>query len=195
MRAIISAVLAGVLGTGVIAVSDAHAATCSDKGAVTAEDSGGISVDASYCTGVQSGNDTDLIALLNAGSLFTPDYDTSGLVWTQTGKSDEPGPVSTSSSDGLSGTWSVDPELSNQPFVISLKGGKFYQAFLFDGVSLLVGGGTFDMTKSDIEVGNGNTPQISHLTLAAPVPLPASLPMLLAALAGVGWLARRGRPA
>lgn len=84
---------------------------------------------------------------------------------------------------GLSGTWSFTPNAMYTSYVLALKSGEGtlnpdWAAFLVDGTS-----GTWSISGSQ---------ELSHANLyARVVPVPAALPLMLGALAGLGLIARR----
>lgn len=84
---------------------------------------------------------------------------------------------------GLSGTWSFTPNPAYTSYVLALKSGQGqmdpdWAAFILGGTN-----GTWSISGSQ---------ELSHADLyARVVPVPAALPLMLGALAGLGLIARR----
>jgi hypothetical protein len=120
-------------------------------------------VDATAAFGSFSGNDKQsVLGQLNSGLLSGLD---SG--WSVFGASDDAGngPF-TSTPSGTTGMSFLDADVApiDGPFVLALKGGPTYSAYLFDGTVSGVTGFIFD--TSGIEDGNGSpSPGLSHATL------------------------------
>ncbi len=159
---------------------------------------------ATACKGSYSGNDTGagapLQSLLNGG-LFE---DTVGSgFWSLFGKSDEGGLFA--NHDSSTGSWSLlgGAKLSG-PFVISLKAGDAYSAYLFNNVGEVTSG--FFNTIGVSTSGNGTTGRdLSHAslftfqseTVALPpesqaVPEPFTV-MGTVAAAGIGYRLKKSR--
>jgi hypothetical protein len=159
-------------------------------------------IDATDCSGPIAGNDTGaqgtLISNLNGG-LFSGFADD----WSLFGKSDESASVDADAT--VSGDWSLTfPNAAQSVFAVSLKAAGDYTVYLFDlaGAANLFGG---EYETTGILNNGGNTPGLSHLSIAvwngerdtpptAPVPLPAAGWLLLGGLGGLAAL-RRARKA
>lgn len=96
---------------------------------------------------------------------------------------------------GLSGDWAiVGPNVGlYDSFLLALKSGNG-QADPDWGVFLLTAlSGTWSIENFSQELSHGNL--YGRLEEAAPIPLPAALPLFGAGLAGIAWMRRRGRKA
>lgn len=195
------AAAAVAMGLGAAAGS-AGAASCSVS-AVSITSTGAAS--ATACYGAESGNDKGaqnaLLPGLEDGSIFNLKNVAGGATWTLVGASDDDGFLDAPKTK--SGVWTLDADKGlTGTFVVSLKGGPQFSAFLFENTPFVVTGGTFDNTLAGLRVGRGNTPGLSHLTVYAygssettPIPLPAAAWLLLAGVGGLGALGWRKRRA
>ena len=118
-----------------------------------------------------------------------------GGTWTWQGKSDDAsnGPF-TSAPSGTSGTISFDNPVKGL-FIFAIKGGPDASYYEFNGGA---GGiSSLNWDTQGIAKGNGKPgPDISHLALyVGPVPEPETYAMMLAGLAGLGFIARRRKQA
>lgn len=99
------------------------------------------------------------------------------------------------STDALSGSWAVTNWTGVEKAALILKGGNGFAAYLLDLNAGLSGAW---VTQALINNG-GNQPALSHISLyttpLAPVPLPAAGILLIGALGGLGFAARRRRRA
>lgn len=208
--------LAGALGA-----TSASAAACQNTGAVMTDiDGTGVSFAADDCEGSFDGNlnPSDVESMLDDGTFFSA-Y--AAFDWEYLGKDEDVGddgsPVQ-ADIGATSGGWSIDftPDSVNV-VVLLLKGGPTYSLFLWDTFVPTPGSsfaGTFDTALAGLETGGGDPgPGLSHLdaaglfvirdcppgTVGTPpvcrpvtdVPVPASLPLLMAGLAITGYVARR----
>jgi hypothetical protein len=85
---------------------------------------------------------------------------------------------------GTSGTWSFTPNALYKSYVLALKSGDGQLEPVWAAFSLSGTSGNWSIT--------GGPQQLSHANLYAQVvPIPAALPLMLGALAGLGLIARR----
>lgn len=154
---------ASLLALGALSLSAMNASAASmtsvscSSGSVTAGDSSAIA-----CEGSFEGNDTGagdpLLTALNDGMFANLVGD---LQWDLFGKSDENS--SFTADNGLtSGTWSVLEAITG-PFVISLKSGTSYSAYLFDGKTPVTSG-TFETLGVSVN-NKGKAQALSHASL------------------------------
>lgn len=98
-------------------------------------------------------------------------------------------------SDALSGSWSVTSWAGIEKAILVLKGGNGFAAYLLD----LTAGMSGRWSTQALTVGqNDNQPALSHVSLyttPAPIPVPAAGLLLITALGGLGFAARRRRKA
>jgi len=192
----LAATAAVATGTLSLAATSASAGTIGNcvVGDVTA-----ASATASACedfSGNDIGGQGTLIPNLNNGTAFSSQLSGLNGTWSilasvfNDNPSDDFGPAAVTSSDRLSGTWSILDGLQlDSPFVISLKGGPGYSAYLFQNVNDVTSG-TFALDGS---------PELSHFTVATftpdstePVPEPLTI-LGTAAAAGIGYGLKRKR--
>jgi hypothetical protein len=175
---------------GAVALAGWAAATTSASAAVLCSNSVATTGNAGYvaCQGPNAGN-------ISPGQVDTATfagYGTFNLV----GKSDDAaaGPFTVDPGNVGSGTLSFDtPQFGY--FVLGLKGGPDYSLYLFNGGSTGITSLNFDTLG--ITTGGGRAgPGLSHAALFTnAVPEPDTYALLLAGLAGVGFVARRRREA
>ena len=118
--------------------------------------------------------------------------------WSFYGTSDPADPVDPVTNivgGGQSGVWSVFPAVDSF-FVVTIKAADFFAAYLFSGLSDVLGG-TFSVVGATKDADPTKTKYagLSHLSVytgpVSPVPLPAALPLLMMGLGGIAWLGRR----
>jgi hypothetical protein len=150
---------------------------------------------ATACDGPNAGNDTgdkgSLLPDLNNG-LFSSFVGT-GVEWSLAGKSDENPFAITATKGSSSGTWGLGAALASNTFVVSLKAGNAYTAYLFKDYDFSKGlTGVFN-TIGVASDGTGNAGKgLSHASLFVPKtgtnPPPTSVPEP-ASLLGLGLVA------
>lgn len=191
---------ASLLAVGTVSLfapsaSAAGLVSCS-SGAVTASGFG----DATACAGAFDGNDTGaqgtLLTKLNDEGLF--DSFVGDATWSLLGKSDDGSGILTASNGLASGTWSLLTAIT-QPFVLSLKAGNSYSAYLFDGTTPITSG-TFETLGVSVN-GRGNAQALSHASIfiadvddngSVDVPEPATILALgVVAVGGLGALKKK----
>lgn len=176
---------ASLLAVGTLSLTPIHASAASltstscSSGSVTATGIGG----ATTCAGSFDGNDTQGDSLLNAlnGGLFQSVV--GNVTWSLFGKSDDGNSSFTAQNGATSGTWQVLEAITG-PFVISLKAGNSYSAYLFDGKTPVTSG-TFETLGVSVN-RRGNAQALSHASIfvaqmdddVADVPEPASVAAL-----------------
>lgn len=176
---------------------------------------------ADNCFGVVE-NANDSAALLNGNTLVAGGVFGGG--WTEVAKDDTPGGESSVLFGGLkwfvdaspeggaqSGTWTLtvqeDPSSPDLPLVFDLlgvlKGSNDFATYLFSAelftAANTTGSGTWEVVFAT--AGNGNIPNLSHLTVYArsggtppeTLPEPGSLALLSIAALGAGFVIRRRR--
>ncbi|MBD2251328.1 PEP-CTERM sorting domain-containing protein [Nostoc parmelioides FACHB-3921] len=159
---------------------------------------GGVS--ATACDGPNAGNDTGnagtLLSKLNDDDLFSSFVGT-GVQWTLAGKSDDTNPFAITTDDGeiSTGAWGLGSTLSSNTFVVSLKAGNGYSAYLFKDYDFTQGLTGILNTIGVALDGSGNAGKaLSHASLfvsnikrnTPPPPTPLPEP---ASLLGLGLLA------
>ncbi|MBD2725293.1 PEP-CTERM sorting domain-containing protein [Nostoc sp. FACHB-892] len=150
---------------------------------------------ATACEGPIAGNDTgdkgSLLPDLNNG-LFSSFVGTN-VKWSLAGKSDENPFAITADNKLSSGTWRLGEALASNTFVVSLKAGDAYTAYLFKDYDFSKGlTGVFNTIGVALE-GNGKAgKELSHASLFVPKtgtnPPPTSVPEP-ASLLGLGLVA------
>jgi hypothetical protein len=196
-KSLLSAV--GAIGL-MMAAHSASALTMAPEACIVGSVSG-----ATACSGIWEGNDSN--------------QDLSGLfgiaTWTEVVKHNSGAAGSTANNGveltidypvGSAATWAVDTYNNNDPVIFVLKAANTFSAFLMNTAIL---SGTFD-TQSALS-GGINTPAqnrdrgpgLSHWTIYSggtgggvivpPVPLPATLPLLLTAIGFGGFTLRKSR--
>lgn len=146
---------------------------------------------ATACEGPIAGNDANTVSLLPDG-LFSSVFGTD-VEWSLVGKSDK-NPLVITADNGLSsGTWRLGEPLASNTFVVSLKAGNAYTAYLFKDYDFSNGlTGLFDTigVASDGKKKAGQ--ELSHASLFVPKtgtnPPPTSVPEP-ASLLGLGLVA------
>lgn len=134
------------------------------------------------CEGAYSGNDSNEIS--DTTELFGLDG------WKEIDKVDGNAGTSGVLTSQASGMWSISSFDTYETFMIVLKGGPTFSAYLLGDGDTAASSGTW--STAGILKGNGQPgPGLSHITLwgtgtAAPVPLPAAAWLLLAGLGGLG---------
>ncbi len=167
----------------------AQAATCALDD-VTIEGSA-----SDVCAGPIAGNDS--AAVINAA--FGADE---SVIWTLADKSDQVG-TKIAAPEDTSGAWTYTGNTISSPFIIALKAGNEYSAYLFKTFGDLVNGdgGTFLISFLN---NGGQTPGLSHMSIYTtdsdipgtnifgnPVPLPAALWLFGPALLGFMGLRKK----
>jgi hypothetical protein len=123
------------------------------------------------------------------------------VIWTVTDKSDQ---VGTKIVLGPTyGDWTYTGDTISSPFIIALKAGNEYSAYLFKTLGDLVNGDTGTFLISFLN-GGGETPALSHMSIYTtnsyipdtsifgnPVPLPAALWLFGPALLGFMGLRKK----
>lgn len=192
---------ASLLAVGALSLSAtsasaaAFSSTTCNVNSVTADGFGA----ATACKGSFEGNDTgnngELLSDLNGGLFANVVGD---LEWSLLGKSDQNGSGVLADNDSTKGVWSVLEAITG-PFVISLKAGDFYSAYLFNS-SKAITSGTFNTFSVAVNQNNGKSPALSHASIfvANPgnppvdVPEPATLMALgMVAIGGLGALKKK----
>lgn len=144
---------------------------------------------ATACDGPNSGNDTGaqgtLLPSLN-NELFSS-FVGSGVQWTLAGKSDENSDLIEADENSSSGVWSLKQAFLTSPFfsntfVVSLKAGNAYSAYLFKDYDFSKGlTGVFNTIGVELDGSGKAGKNLSHASLFVanfnpkPVPEPASL--------------------
>ena len=191
-QAILSSTSVGVGIALATAISQpAHAAFIKGTCNVADVTAGPVLANASACKNF-TGNDTGFEALINNAFGLT------GNTWNLLGKSDQSDdPVANINTSGSvqSGNWSlIAPTSVNSPFVVTLKAGDFFSAYLFQGLANITSGtfnvaGVTTTNKKDA----GKHADLSHLSVftskATAIPTPALLPGLIGL--GLGVLRKR----
>ncbi|MBC1266906.1 PEP-CTERM sorting domain-containing protein [Trichormus variabilis PNB] len=158
---------------------------------------GGVS--ATACDGPNAGNDTGavgtLLSKLNDDSLFSSFVGT-GVQWSLAGKSDDANPFAITADNGSSsGAFNFGSALSSNTFVVSLKAGNGYSAYLFKDYDFSQGlTGIFNTIGVALD-GSGNAGKaLSHASLFVSnikinTPPPRTYVPEPASLLGLGLLA------
>ncbi|WP_300031566.1 VPLPA-CTERM sorting domain-containing protein [uncultured Roseobacter sp.] len=201
-----------VAGTSVASAATLTTAACGSARELSAvtltqvDATGGLSLSADRCiyvdgNDINSGKKATLLPGLQSGALF----DLSDAGWSVLGKSDDAGSGVTADNRARYGDWSIDAGAVIDLFVVTLKAGSNYAAFLFEGVGQGTAfSGTFDFSLLTDNPGfKIEGKKLSHLGAATaapvqivPTPLPAAGWMLIASVAGLGALRRfRGQRA
>ncbi|BAB76468.1 PEP-CTERM sorting domain-containing protein [Anabaena sp. FACHB-709] len=130
---------------------------------------GGVS--ATACDGSNTGNDTGdkgtLLSKLNDDDLFSSFVGT-GVQWSLAGKSDGTNPFAITTDDGeiSSGAWGLGSTLSSNTFVVSLKAGNGYSAYLFKDYDFSQGlTGIFNTIGVALDGGGNAGKALSHASL------------------------------
>ncbi len=191
-------------GAGIMATDAAYAVTC-QFGTETDFTASADVWTSKDCVGQLSGNDAigndsgsnvDLNNPLNFGGM--PLFGAAN--WSLDTKIESNGTTSPSGilfasfeSDLLSGDWSVSSWAGVGKAALVLKGGNGFAAYLLDTTAGLSG----EWSTQALTVGNNNNqPALSHVSLytaPTPIPLPAGGILLISALGGLGFAARRRR--
>jgi hypothetical protein len=201
----ISAVLgSALLATGFVSMLAIAPATASVTCSVTDVSLGAF--DATACEGAFTGNDTGsgstLLASLNAGLFSSVPSD---VTWSLAGKSDDSNPLVLRANNGLNdGSWNLASALSTDTFVLSLKAGTSYSAYLFQGIDFLQSGldGLFTTMGVALDGSGLAGRDLSHASLfvasrntgTTPVPEPATLLGLAVVGGGISLSRRRKSP-
>ncbi len=161
----------------------------------------GSSVFAPTLCGNFAGNNNNFSVPPNAGFEFFLN-DTGNALgagatdWSFLGADNEAADPVTGSGGAQTGTWAVNPAIAS-PFVVTVKAGNFFAAYLFDSLTGIIGG-DYSVAGATTKVNGGDPAGFSHLSVyvaTEAVPLPAALPLMVTALAGLGFAARRRRRA
>ena len=199
-----SLLICGASAASAATLTTASCGTATELMAVTLTDidaTGGLSISADKCiyvdgNDINNGGKAKLFAGLQSGDLFN----LASSDWSILGKSDDPAPSPVTASNGsVKGDWSIDAGSIIDMFVVTLKAGSNYAAFLFEDVGPGTDfSGKFDFGKLTDNPGfkiDGKT--LSHFGAAIadpsdPVvaPLPAAGWMLIAGLGGLGVMRR-----
>ena len=166
MKKVLSTLISvSMMATSTVAISAVSASALTLTGNVSCDPS--EVTGATACLGAYSGNDSnqDLSGLFNISD------------WTEVAKVDM-SDAGVGGNDGIltvgngstTGSWSVSSAPSS-PFMIVLKGGPTFSAYLMDGS--VTSGSWF---TTGIEKGNGKAgPDLSHLTVYEAVPEPLTI--------------------
>lgn len=200
-RLISTLAISALVGTAAMGFA-ADQASANTQQALADCASGSVSNDIfSFATcAAEEGNDTGsqgtLLSKLGSGDLFSG-FDTSGMEWTQFGKSDD-GSGSVSANETTSGSWSANLGSSFYgDVVVSVKTATGYYAYAFQGVDgSKLADGSF---MGDFATANGK--DLSHMTIAVAqtekpsTGTPEPFSMIGAGLAvGMGtWLKKRNK--
>jgi hypothetical protein len=205
----ISAVLgSALLTTGFVSMLAIAPATASVTCSVTDVSLGAF--DATDCRGSFEGNDTGagstLLDSLNAGLFSSVPSD---VTWSLAGKSDDSNPLVLRADEKLLlegglGAWNLTSALSTDTFVLSLKAGTSYSAYLFQGIDFLQSGldGLFTTMGVALDGSGLAGRDLSHASLfvasrntgTTPVPEPATLLGLAVVGGGISLSRRRKSP-
>lgn len=182
-QAILSSTSVGVGIALVTAIAQpAHAAFIKGTCNVADVKAGSSLVNASACRNFDD-NDNGFQARINSAFGLT------GNTWNLLGKSDESGdPVNNIKGETFQiGNWSLSsPTSVNSPFVVTLKAGDFFSAYLFQGLAN-IGSGTFNVAGVTTDDKNSNKhADLSHLSVFTSEPTAIPTPALLPGLIGLG---------
>lgn len=158
-------------------------------------------IPATACEGAFQGNDTGasstLLSDLNGGMFSS--FVGADTTWSLGAKSDDAGSWLSADQDENSGRWSLLDTISSGTFVLSLKAGNYYSAYLFQGIDFATTGlqGVFDTVGVAFNSNNLEGLDLSHASIfvasggdTTPVPEPATL-LGLAVVGGGLSLSRR----
>ena len=191
-----SAILLSTVAAGCVSVAPAQAAFI--KGTCSLSDVTGVGTAGTFnATACQNfaGNNNNY---LGAGfqNYINSAFGLSGSTWKAVGYSDVSGdPVKDLASGSLqSGNWGFNQTFHNikSPFVITVKAGNFFAAYLFKNLPGSFTSGAFDVKGAT--TGNNEHAALSHLSIynevGAKIPTPALLPGLIAMGASI-WRKRK----